>query len=1204
MELQQVLNNYQKFARCACNHCLTKDQPVTVRIQGTERRSWGDQVEAVRPLPPPPPVNDRMRRDVKVEDRELGPPRSPTTQRKPAYPLASVPSEMRRSERKKIYGRRQVKTRDDDLMVSRALFKYTVKELVSQRKDLADRVENLELLVTAMSRETQNQEESESKAMHAKQDEPDSTTAEPEFIGLANFDQLDQVVPDIDTPDSNSSAHPAEQHIDHKCEPVNWRVMRDMFFIIGVILMILSGLSGCMADSKSDKLIPEYGTLFNHKGVAIMNTDSLQMVFNISMEALNWTVPPPEPIVVPSTCEQTHTDMRVLCEQFLRTFNEHAESYNLFVDNVNELLTGDLKIATKGELQLRPMQKAILQNVSDSSEEFLNHVANLTKIEAPAERFINWNWKGKAVTFLWEVILRNGTERIASRYAANGPLPLKWTFSFPELEGLESQYLAQWPTLHLTQIEWETINALKSQRVNERIPGFIAKVDNVRTLFENIKTRFKKFITKSSDGRDQLNMQAISAAKRRTEFSRQWITMRAKMVVLFNLYTRQVFREMVPIFRSMYDKFPTERMRSMRNWAQVMATWWDTVEMSKDIKSQKDDCPEWQWEKGQLRMRDQINSRPKRQAVAIGIGIAALIAAAADSAAIHWKMGSMSSELNNVEKWQKDTFEDMTVMQNNDLAIAQTTLKLCDKLRKEISANRQAINDLTKEALRSQKWEKEITHEIVHLHEMVHFVSTAFLDLQTLMSKDIWLRNLYLGEVRELIESIAHLEMGYLTPNLVSPMKLTKALKAVQENTDRKWQNYEVIFSDPDIYYQRKVNHEWTKGSLMVSVSIPIQKNSMIYHVYEVESIHTPITQVEKDQKGTKSAFTKLQIDSPFFMMNDNQVAKFSREEMQHCEQMGLIYLCNEPMAKHEPVEETCLGALYLGLRLEEIKNKCKFSVTYGKQNPEMLRSETQTMISGLTNEWRLLCSSRNWNDFGTFEHSTIVVNNSLFCECEIRGEKVRLQQSIAFCADSGSVARIQPVTNLAIGTYFLEETDLMHASLQNWRMHDQFWEKRMLLSSKAQKLLPEIKELATLDQNFTLPLNNLIEKLKKGKDIFWTRGLSNLRRIQGTERYIWVTQLIKIVVATILIMISVAGCVLLWKMRKKVQRLQVLTLWKQIMYPEEETLPRLKLSNYHEDPIAPKQSKRNKEIAKMLASDKLLERELTAVQNLNNLHL
>ena len=152
------------------------------------------------------------------------------------------------------------------------------------------------------------------------------------------------------------------------------------------------------------------------------------------------------------------------------------------------------------------------------------------------------------------------------------------------------------------------------------------------------------------------------------------------------------------------------------------------------------------------------------------------------------------------------------------------------------------------------------------------------------------------------------------------------------------------------------------------------------------------------------------------------------------------------------------------------------------------------------------------------------------------------------------------------------------------------------MLSSKAQKLLPEIKELATLDQNFTLPLNNLIEKLKKGKDIFWTRGLSNLRRIQGTERYIWVTQLIKIVVATILIMISVAGCALLWKMCKKVQRLQVLTLWKQIIYPEEETLPRLKLSNYQEDPIAPKQSKRNKEIAKMLASDKLLERELTAV--------
>ena len=148
--------------------------------------------------------------------------------------------------------------RDDDLMVSRALFKYTVKELVSQRRDLADRVENLELLVTAMSREARNQEESEqSNTVHVNQDEPDSTTAEPEFIGLANFDQDDQVVPDIDTPDSTSSANPTEQHIDHKCEPVNWRVMWDMFFIVGVILAVLSGLSGCMADSKNDKLIPE-----------------------------------------------------------------------------------------------------------------------------------------------------------------------------------------------------------------------------------------------------------------------------------------------------------------------------------------------------------------------------------------------------------------------------------------------------------------------------------------------------------------------------------------------------------------------------------------------------------------------------------------------------------------------------------------------------------------------------------------------------------------------------------------------------------------------------------------------------------------------------------------------------------------------------------------------------------------------------------
>ena len=164
-----------------------------------------------------------------------------------------------------------------------------------------------------------------------------------------------------------------------------------------------------------------------------MNTDSLQMVFNISMEALNWTVPPPEPIVVPSTCQQTHTDMRVLCEQFLRTFNEHAESYNLFVENVNELLTGDLKIATKGELQLRPMQKAILQNVSDSSDEFLKHVANLTKIEAPAEKFINWNWKGKALMFLWEVILRNGTERIASRYASKWPTSVEMDILFSRI---------------------------------------------------------------------------------------------------------------------------------------------------------------------------------------------------------------------------------------------------------------------------------------------------------------------------------------------------------------------------------------------------------------------------------------------------------------------------------------------------------------------------------------------------------------------------------------------------------------------------------------------------------------------------------------------------------------------------------------------------------------------------------------------------
>ena len=89
--------------------------------------------------------------------------------------------------------------------------------------------------------------------------------------------------------------------------------------------------------------------------------------------------------------------------------------------------------------------------------------------------------------------------------------------------------MAQWPTLRLTQIEWETINALKSQRVNERIPGFIAKVDNVRSLFENIKTRFKRFITKNTNARGRLDMQAITVAKRRTEFSRQWVTLRAKM---------------------------------------------------------------------------------------------------------------------------------------------------------------------------------------------------------------------------------------------------------------------------------------------------------------------------------------------------------------------------------------------------------------------------------------------------------------------------------------------------------------------------------------------------------------------------------------------------------------------------------------------------------------------------------------------------
>ena len=143
------------------------------------------------------------------------------------------------------------------------------------------------------------------------------------------------------------------------------------------------------------------------------------------------------------------------------------------------------------------------------------------------------------------------------------------------------------------------------------------------------------------------------------------------------------------------------------------------------------------------------------------------------------------------------------------------------------------------------------------------------------------------------------------------------------------------------------------------------------------------------DQNKQAHSYTHLKVDRPYIALNSETYISLRHQELRTCKNIGYEFYCECFVVKHKS-KYSCESVLYFNLGSEIIKENCNFAYYFNKTNikPAVCDGGNEIVLANWPNNKHIECNINNDIPVKIPSFPYVLVNRSVLCNCEIRGEK------------------------------------------------------------------------------------------------------------------------------------------------------------------------------------------------------------------------
>ena len=189
--------------------------------------------------------------------------------------------------------------------------------------------------------------------------------------------------------------------------------------------------------------------------------------------------------------------------------------------------------------------------------------------------------------------------------------------------------------------------------------------------------------------------------------------------------------------------------------------------------------------------------------------------------------------------------------------------------------------------------------------------------------------------------------------------------------------------------------------------------------MYQIETAPVPIL----DENEQAHSYTELKIAKPYITFNEEIYIMLHIQELKMCKKIGYEYYCKDLFVVKSKTRYSYTSAIYFNLESDVIKANCEFSYYCNKTDlkPAVLNGGFQIILANWPSYRKIMCSHNNNIPVNIPGHPYILMNRSILCNCDVKGENNFLLESLAACKGPETKTDLEMyfTINLAFVNYF-----------------------------------------------------------------------------------------------------------------------------------------------------------------------------------------
>jgi len=352
-----------------------------------------------------------------------------------------------------------------------------------------------------------------------------------------------------------------------------------------------------------------------------------------------------------------------------------------------------------------------------------------------------------------------------------------------------------------------------------------------------------------------------------------------------------------------------------------------------------------------------------------------------------------------------------------------------------------------------------------------------------------------LREADSLIHSLNDLTKNLISPFLLPPSQIQKAIIHAQNKLSTWHDSFELSFTSPAFVMQKSVIiASPLKKGILLQLALPIHRvNSQAYRLYSTKSIHVPVN-TEHITEHDNADYTKIQLSHDYIAVSPRSYILLRESDLKQCSRYSETFYCGQSMLQIDIQTKSCLSNLYYDSDPESITELCdiEYFPAPFQPKPSIIDAGQNVLLANLKSPFVKLCSSDAMARSITASRYFFVTHDSL-CACSLTAANAYVGQRISHCPERPQEKlTFKYVFNSAAMTIFKEIQPLPQLNFTNFYS--------LPLNITLPKLdLKQEEAHDTLIDNLQKPikLQKLAKMIRQKSDIFLTKDQKLYEEIQ-----------------------------------------------------------------------------------------------------------